>query len=115
MEPPSGGSEDYQSTLFRYNQPHPALRGFGGTMSSTTSGREFEEYERLVQKILEEKIREEYPSTVIKVFHNRKYRGQSGQEHQIDVSAELTLAGCRVLILAECKKYRAFPLETMMS
>jgi len=76
-------------------------------MSSTTSGREFEEYERLVQKILESKIREEYPSTVIKVFHNRKYRGQSGQEHQIDVSAELMLAGCRVLILAECKKYRA--------
>jgi hypothetical protein len=75
-------------------------------MSSTTSGRDFEEYERLVHKILEEKIREEYPGAAIQVFHNRKYRGQSGQEHQIDVSAELKFAGCRVLILAECKKYR---------
>jgi hypothetical protein len=43
-------------------------------MSSATSYRDFEEYERLVQKILEEKVREEYPSTVIRMFHNAEYR-----------------------------------------
>jgi hypothetical protein len=48
----------------------------------------------------------EYPSAHLDVHHNRKYRGQSGHEHQIDVSAELTIVGCRLLILVECKRYR---------
>jgi hypothetical protein len=65
----------------------------------------FEEFEQVVRKILADRLKEECPDAPLNVFHNRKYRGQSGHEHQIDVSAELTLAGCQILILVECKKY----------
>lgn len=71
-----------------------------------TATRDSEDYERLVSSILEERIRKEYPNAVLKVFQNRKYKGQSGHEHQIDISVEMELVGCQVLIVGECKKYR---------
>ena len=69
--------------------------------------RTFEEFEQVVRNILADRLREECPDAPLNVFHNRKYKGQSGHEHQIDVSAELTLAGCQILILVECKNYKA--------
>jgi hypothetical protein len=62
-------------------------------------------YERLVKDLLEAKLMKDCPGSDLKVYHNKKYTGKSGHEHQIDVSAELKVAGVRILILVECKFY----------
>lgn len=62
------------------------------------------EYEKLVRDVLCEQLRETFGREVA-VYHDRSYRGKSGQEHQIDVSADLAVAGVRVLLVAECKMY----------
>src|ERR1035438_1643058 len=67
---------------------------------------DYRNYERRVREVLERRIREECAATQIEVLHDKKYKGASGHDHQIDVSAEIILAGCRILILVECKKYR---------
>jgi len=72
-------------------------------MSSSTP--QFEVYERIVRDILEAEIRRDCPGAQLDVFHNRTYRGKSGNKHQIDVSAEIRIAGMQFLILAECKLY----------
>lgn len=66
---------------------------------------DYRSYEMRVRQVLEERLRAESSTTQVTVFHDRKYPGASGHEHQIDVSCEVVLAGCRILILAECKKY----------
>jgi hypothetical protein len=66
---------------------------------------DYRNYEMRVRQVLEERLRAESSATQVSVFHDRKYPGASGHEHQIDVSCEVVLAGCRILILAECKKY----------
>lgn len=65
----------------------------------------YRDYESEVCQVLEERIRKEAPGAQFQIFHDRKILGKSGHEHQIDVSAELQLAGLKILILAECKKY----------
>jgi len=62
-------------------------------------------YELQVRQILEDRIRKEYANSIFEVFPSRKYRGKSGAEHQIDVSAEVVFAGLKLLILAECKMW----------
>jgi len=63
------------------------------------------EYEQLVMAVLAKQIEAEWPHGEPRIFHNRKYKGRSGHESQIDIAAELDLAGVRVLIVVECKKY----------
>ena len=65
----------------------------------------YRDYESEVCQVLEERIRREAPGALFQIVHDRKILGKSGHEHQIDVSAELQLAGLKLLILAECKKY----------
>lgn len=62
-------------------------------------------YEVLVRELLEARLRDDCPDAQLRVFHDKRYRGKSGHEHQIDVAAELELAEVRILILVECKHY----------
>jgi len=62
-------------------------------------------YEVLVKDLLAAKLEKELPNTDFQVFFDKKYVGKSGHEHQIDVSAELKIAGVRIIILVECKLY----------
>lgn len=64
-------------------------------------------YEIQVRQILEDRIRTEFPDSAFEVFPSRNYPGKSGVDHQTDVSAEVRLAGLRLLILAECKMWSA--------
>lgn len=62
-------------------------------------------YELLVREILAARLKDDTRAIDFKVFHGKKYLGKSGHNHQIDVSAELKLAGIKILILVECKLY----------
>lgn len=68
-----------------------------------------DQYERQVTRVLEAKLRADYPNAAVEVLHRRKYPGQSGHEHEIDVSAVVMIADARVLIVVECK-YHQRPL-----
>ncbi len=82
----------------------PSGRGEGN--GSLHAPGERNQYEHMVRRILEQRIQEECADAALNVFHNRAYRGQSGHAHEIDVSAELVVGGCRLTILIECKQYR---------
>jgi Restriction endonuclease len=58
------------------------------------------EYEELVADVYAQLARDDQA----RVYQDRRYRGKSGQEHQIDVAVELSaLGGIQLLILIECK------------
>jgi hypothetical protein len=62
------------------------------------------QYELLIKKLLAMKLYcDEAECSAIK--HRNRYKGASGQEHEIDLSFETTLAGSRLLVLVECKCY----------
>jgi len=67
---------------------------------------DYRTYEEAVKAALREWLEEQLPGAAPQIFHNRRYEGKSGQEHQIDVSAEITLGGLKLIILAECKCYK---------
>lgn len=59
----------------------------------------------LVEKLFSTEIAKHIDLASFMIFHDKKYLGKSGHEHQIDVSAELNIGGVRILILVECKRY----------
>ena len=64
-----------------------------------------EQYEMVVKELIQSKLREDCPQANLTVIHNAKCHGKSGHEHQIDVLVELVIAGVRLKIPVECKRY----------
>jgi hypothetical protein len=64
------------------------------------------DYEKFVRDILEAELAKYLPSSSIRIRHNQKLTGKSGQQHQVDIVAELSLAGLNFLTLVECKHYQ---------
>ena len=62
-------------------------------------------YEEVVERLLKLAVQRDGHNDV-QTHRLRRYRGKSGHEHEIDVSFELTVAGLRFLIVAECKRYK---------
>ena len=62
------------------------------------------EYEMLVQDMYQTIVNEDAPDT-IKVQHNVKIEGKSGQKHQIDVYFQFSFAGETFKTIIECKNY----------
>lgn len=63
-----------------------------------------EAYERIVRSLLLSKL-VAGPSVQLNAFHLKRYTGKSGQEHEVDVSFEIELAGVKFLVVVECKDY----------
>lgn len=63
------------------------------------------EYEKFAQEIYQGLLDAENVKT-IKVQHDVKLCGKSGQEHQIDVYWEYELAGVKHRVVIECKNYK---------
>ncbi len=63
------------------------------------------EYEKLVQEIYQGLLHADGLKS-IKVQHNIKLRGRSGQEHQIDVYWEYEIADVEHKVAIECKNYK---------
>jgi len=63
------------------------------------------EYEQLVKDILQSRLIKDIPGKDLEVKQNACYRGKSGYEHQIGVSAEMKIAGVKFLILVDCKNH----------
>ena len=63
------------------------------------------EYELLVKDILQARLIEDIPGEDFEIRQNAYYKGKSGYEHQIDISAEMKIAGMRFLILADCSNH----------
>ena len=63
-------------------------------------------YEKAAQERLEAEIRRDWPAARIEFFHRRKYRGRTGLDHEIDVSAEVELAQMKLLLVAECRNHK---------
>ena len=63
------------------------------------------EFELLVKDMLAARLQADISGATLNMVHNKLYKGKSGHDHQIDVSAELTLGGLEMLILTECKYY----------
>lgn len=62
------------------------------------------EYEKFTQEIYQKLVNADVLKT-IKVQHNVKLKGRSGQEHQIDVYWEYEIAGTKHRVAIECKNY----------
>lgn len=62
------------------------------------------EYEKFTQEIYQELVNADVVKA-IRVQHNVKLKGKSGQEHQIDVYWEYEIAGIRHRVAIECKNY----------
>lgn len=60
-------------------------------------------YEELIKFLLSSQLSNQLKDFT--VFGSKHYKGKSGHEHQIDVSAEFKAAGTKILILVECKYY----------
>lgn len=69
------------------------------------SNPEAPEFEKIVGLLLDSEITKDFPADKFRLFRDKRYRGKSGHSHQIDVSAELVIAGTKVIILVECKHY----------
>ena len=65
---------------------------------------DYRDFELAVRAGLERFVAKHFPREGITVYGSRVYSGKSGN-HQIDVSAEGTLGGIRILIVGECKHY----------
>jgi hypothetical protein len=61
-------------------------------------------YELLVQRLLQTKLRQDGLGTLV-AFHRKKYKGKSGQNHEIDVSFEVKIGDLNILFCVECKHY----------
>jgi hypothetical protein len=64
-----------------------------------------QKYELLIRELLLARLSPDCPNGTLQVHHNKKYKGKSGHMHQIDVVAELELAGTSLIIPVECKCY----------
>jgi hypothetical protein len=62
------------------------------------------DYELIVKKLLETKLQKEGLANLT-AYHLKKYKGKSGQMHEIDVSFEVKVGELELLFLAECKHY----------
>lgn len=72
-------------------------------------------YEILIRDLLSTKLKKEITRDNFSLFSDKKYKGKSGHEHQIDVSAEIKIAGFLILILVECKLYsRSVGIEDVL-
>jgi hypothetical protein len=75
----------------------------------STAGITPSEYEFVVKELLASELAKDFKGGRFEVFGSKHYLGKTtGHNHQIDASAEVHLAGTRVLILAECKKYESY-------
>jgi hypothetical protein len=63
------------------------------------------QYEELILKLFSEELEKQVDSLAFRIFHNKHYLGESGHQHQIDVSADVRIAGVKILIVIECKMY----------
>jgi hypothetical protein len=63
------------------------------------------EYELLVRDLLQARLTSDGLHNQLKMEQNAHFTGKSGHDHQIDVAAEIKLAGIKLLILVECKYY----------
>ena len=62
-------------------------------------------YELLTQQVYQTLLDCEWPGKNIRVQHDIKLTGSSGQEHQIDIYWEYELAGVKSKVAIECKDY----------
>ena len=62
-----------------------------------------DEYELLVKDLLQSRLVKNIPGKDLRIRQNACFIGKSGYEHQVDISAEMKVAGVRFLILVECK------------
>lgn len=65
------------------------------------------QYELLTQQVYQILLNAEWPGKNIRVQHDVKLAGLSGQEHQIDVYWEYELAGIKHKVAIECKNYNS--------
>ncbi|HEY9872163.1 MAG TPA: restriction endonuclease [Candidatus Obscuribacterales bacterium] len=63
------------------------------------------EYELLVKDILQSRLIENIPGKDLEIQQNAHYKGKSGYEHRIGLSALMKIAGVKFLILVECKNH----------
>lgn len=82
------------------NSTPSALKGIQVAMAKAG-----EDFELLVKSIYEEILSKEGFKT-IKVSHDVKIKGKSGQAHQIDVYWEFNIAGITHRVAVECKEYK---------
>jgi hypothetical protein len=72
-------------------------------------------YELMVKVLLEAELKEQGLAG-LQAYHLKKYLGKSGQEHEIDVSFEVTLGKICLLFLVECKDHnRKVGVEDILS
>lgn len=62
-------------------------------------------YEETVLSIIRDEIARDCPGTQYTIRHDQSVPGESGHDHQIDITVEITCSGTRVLMLVECKCY----------
>ena len=62
------------------------------------------EYEVAFKQLFESLLADQFGHPV-KVEHDIKLLGDSGQEHQIDAMATVSVAGFEIKIIVECKRY----------
>lgn len=72
---------------------------------------DYKKYERLVRDILEREIRSDAPAARISVDDDQKLPGRSGAMHQVDVVADVWIAGLQFRVIAECKFRSTRPVE----
>lgn len=72
-------------------------------MGKPSRAQQASEYEKFVQGVISVLMQEYAPT----VYGSRLYKGNTGYEHQIDVSYEFTMKGFKLLVLVECKHYNA--------
>ena len=63
------------------------------------------QYEQHVEKLFSKELEKYVDLQDFRIFHDKRYSGKSGHQHQIDVSAEFKIAGAKILIVIECKQY----------
>lgn len=63
-----------------------------------------EEYELFVKAFYERLLSKNYTKST-SLYHRKKYKGLSGQEHEIDLSLEVDNSAYGLLIVFECKAY----------
>lgn len=70
----------------------------------STSHGAADDYEIRVARLLRDEVHEKHPDAKITFHRKKRYHGLSGNDHEIDVSLELDLAGFELKLLAECKR-----------
>jgi hypothetical protein len=85
-----------------------------GTMAKKKAP--FDEFERIVQTLLRQKLDVLELGTPVTVERDSKIRGVSGYEHQIDVSFSCRILGVKLIFIVECKYYsRKVSVEDLLA